>query len=35
LPSLSDFRLPNPIDPGIFCKACLLHAGTVRLEAIG
>jgi hypothetical protein len=35
LPGLSDLRLPNPIDPGIFSKACFLHAGAVRLEAIG
>jgi hypothetical protein len=35
LPGLSDLRLPNPIDPGTFSKACFLHAGAVRLEAVG
>lgn len=32
VPGFSDLRLPNPIPPGIFSKACFLNAGEVRLE---
>lgn len=34
LPQLSDIRLPNPVDLSLFTKACFLHAGTVRLDAV-
>ncbi|MEZ5938230.1 MAG: DNA helicase [Hyphomonadaceae bacterium] len=32
VPDLADLRLPNPIPPGIFSKACFLNAGEVRLQ---
>lgn len=32
VPGLSDLRLPNPIPPGSFSKACFLHAGEVRFQ---
>lgn len=32
VPGLADLRLPNPIPPGIFTKACFLNAGAVRFE---
>ena len=33
-PDLEDVRLPNPLDLGLFDKACLLNAGSMRfLEA--
>lgn len=32
VPGLADLRLPNPIPPGIFSKACFLNAGEVRLQ---
>lgn len=32
LPRPSDVRLPNPIAPNTFSKACFLHAGEVRLR---
>lgn len=31
-PGVRDIRLPNPIAPGIFSKACLLHRGKVRFH---
>ncbi|WP_299394949.1 DNA helicase [Pelagibius sp.] len=34
LPDLSDVRLPNPLDLGLFTKSCFLHDGAVRLEAV-
>lgn len=30
-PSLSDIRLPNPLDLGLFSKACFLHEGKIRI----
>jgi hypothetical protein len=35
LPALDDIRLPNPIPPGMFSKACFVHAGEIRLQNIG
>lgn len=32
VPGFADLRLPNPIPPGIFSKACFLNAGEVRLQ---
>lgn len=34
LPELADVRLPNPVDLTLFTKACFLHEGEVRLEAL-
>lgn len=34
LPELSDVHLPNPLDLKVFTKACFLHAGEVRLDAV-
>lgn len=31
LPDLSDVRLPNPLDLGLFDKACFLHKGKTQL----
>lgn len=33
-PGLGDVRLPNPIDLKMFSKACFVHAGKARLEAV-
>lgn len=30
MPSVGDIRLPNPVDLGIFSKACFLHDGEIR-----
>jgi len=35
LPGLDDIRFPNPVPPGIFSKACFLHAGEMRLQDLG
>lgn len=35
LPGLGDVRLPNPIPADTFSKACFLHAGEMRLQAVG
>jgi hypothetical protein len=35
LPGLDDVRLPNPIPPGMFSKACFLHAGEARFQSVG
>lgn len=32
-PDLSDVRLPNPVDLGLFGKTCFLHAGEIRFAA--
>ncbi len=32
MPDIGDIRLPNPVDPGLFSKACFLHNGQVRLQ---
>lgn len=32
LPEIRDIRLPNPVDLGLFSKACFLHNGEVRLQ---
>lgn len=34
LPDMADIRLPNRIDPGVFSKACFLHHGKIRLQAM-
>jgi replicative DNA helicase len=34
VPGLEDLRLPNPIQQGLFSKACFLHDGTVRLQQV-
>lgn len=34
VPGLSDLRLPNPIPPGAFSKACFLNAGEVRFQSL-
>jgi replicative DNA helicase len=33
-PTLSDVRLPNPLDLTLFTKACFLHEGEIRLETV-
>lgn len=33
-PDLSDVRLPNPLDLGLFSKACFVHDGDVRLQQL-
>ena len=33
-PTLADVRLPNPLDLGLFSKACFLNDGKIRFEAI-
>jgi replicative DNA helicase len=33
-PDLADIRLPNPLDLSLFCKACFLHDGEVRFQAM-
>ncbi|MGL5008353.1 MAG: DNA helicase [Paracoccaceae bacterium] len=35
VPGMGDVRLPNPIPQGIFSKACFVHEGDVRFEAVG
>ena len=32
MPSVDDFRLPNPLDLSIFDKRCFLHDGEVQIE---
>jgi replicative DNA helicase len=34
LPDIQDIRLPNPVDLGLFTKACFLHNGHARLQDI-
>ena len=34
LPTLADVRLPNPLDLGLFSKACFLHDGEVQLASV-
>jgi replicative DNA helicase len=34
LPELRDVRLPNPVELGVFSKACFLHNGTVQLHEL-
>lgn len=34
-PDLQDVRLPNPLDLGLFDKACFLHRGDARFHAMG
>jgi replicative DNA helicase len=34
IPGVRDIRLPNPIELGIFSKACFLHNGEVRLQDV-
>ncbi len=34
LPKLADIRLPNPIQVGIFSRACFLHAGEIRVQPV-
>lgn len=34
LPGLVDIRLPNPADLEVFSKACFLHEGAMRFEAL-
>ncbi len=35
IPGLADVRLPNPLDLTLFNKACFLHEGKMRIEALG
>jgi replicative DNA helicase len=35
MPGIRDIRLPNPIELGIFSKACFLHDGEIRLQDVG
>lgn len=35
LPGLKDVRLPNPLDLGLFDKACFLNGGEVRMTGDG
>ena len=34
VPGLADVRLPNPVDLGVFDKACFLHNGEMQLTTI-
>jgi replicative DNA helicase len=34
IPGVRDIRLPNPIEVGIFSKACFLHNGELRLQDV-
>lgn len=34
VPGVQDIRLPNPIERDIFSKACFLHRGKVRFQAL-
>jgi replicative DNA helicase len=34
LPDIEDIRLPNPVDLGLFTKACFLHDGELRLQSV-
>lgn len=34
VPGVEDIRLPNPLDLGLFDKACFLHAGKVRFSRL-
>ncbi|MGV6871779.1 DNA helicase [Pseudochelatococcus sp. B33] len=34
VPGIRDIRLPNPVELGIFSKACFLHNGQVRLQDV-
>lgn len=34
VPGVQHIRLPNPIDRGIFSKACFLHQGKVRFQEL-
>lgn len=34
VPTLSNLRLPNPIPPGTFSKACFLNTGGVRSQTL-
>ncbi len=34
VPGVRDIRLPNPMELGIFSKACFLHEGEVRLQDV-
>ena len=34
VPGLADLRLPNPIPPGAFSKACFLNSGEVRFQSL-
>jgi replicative DNA helicase len=33
-PDIADIRLPNPLDLSLFSKACFLHEGEVRFQAV-
>ncbi len=35
MPVLSDIRLPNPVDLGVFSKTCFLHEGTLQIHMAG
>lgn len=35
LPGLSDVRLPNPIELGVFSRACFLHGGEIQFQDVG
>lgn len=34
LPDVSDIRLPNRLDMGLFSKACFLHEGKTQIQAL-
>jgi replicative DNA helicase len=34
VPGVRDIRLPNPIELGVFSKACFLHDGELRLQNV-
>mgnify|MGYP002626123020 CR=1 FL=1 len=34
LPDVTDLRLPNPLDLGLFSKACFLNDGKLRFESL-
>lgn len=34
LPGMGNIRLPNAVPPGVFSKACFLHAGQMRLQEV-
>lgn len=35
VPDLRDVRMPNPLDLGLFDKACFLNAGEIRFQQVG
>lgn len=34
-PDISDLRLPNPLDPALFDKACFMHGQSMQFRTVG